>query len=223
MKRLVIIIDAMRYDALEMLNIERPHWALPSISFGDGTLPAFTEIARLVRNATVFTGGGYVSQVQWDKSIEVIDNRMFPLTNMEQEIIARLKNRDGLVIVHDYFVHNYWQDAGNTPAGIFKNVQLAKAAYDGRVRVMGQRINRFLSKVSSGWDVYVTADHGEVFKEDGVSFGHGKGARHHEKVYQIPVIGVGHVPVLNYAQLFSGRTLPRPVETDERLKELGYL
>lgn len=197
MKRLIFIIDTLRYDCVEHLGLDG--WEKPAFSFADGTLGAFTEISKRVKKfqgkKILFTGGGYVSKVNWE-GVEVIDNRLFPLKNLRPQIIQKIKEctNQTLFMVHDYWVHNWWQDIENKKPpqwdNIFRDIEAAKVAYIQRIRTTGEWIQEILVEISENWNVYVTADHGEVFKDDGVHWGHGESAGNCVQVFQIPILGV---------------------------------
>lgn len=216
MKRLVIIVDSLRFDCSRLLGLKRPYWCFQVLSYANGTLAAFREISRHIQqhkgSKIIFTGGGYPEMAKWADDVELIDNKMFPLREMGDLIRQKIAGSPAktLLIVHDYWLHNYWEDVcpEHKPCYWWKSPpdkKKLKEAYYKRTSQTGEMIEKLRADMPEGWNMYITADHGELFWEDGKSYGHGPGAGESLLVYHIPVIGLDDSPMLNYTQLWTGR------------------
>ena len=206
--RMVIIVDSLRYDCAELLDL-KPCWILPTIALGAHTADVFRELDlwKWEGPKIMFTGG-WPLKLSWPDV--QLHSCLYPLAEKQDEIsniIAKSNslNKDNvLLIVHDYFVHNYFEqvDDGKSPRKWEGKVpEHAFAAYRTRCIKTGQMIRELL-KYTMNWDVYVTADHGECFCEDGISYHHGGLANKSPLVYQIPIIGIKNAPILSFTQLF---------------------
>ena len=224
MNRLVIIIDALRYDAGK--QIIAPYFngtCMQALSLSDWTFPAFFEIGKLMRNfcgnITLVSGGGWVSRINWKKfGVEYkIAKSLFPLKNT-RIAIKQYKDPEGdsLLVVHDYWVHQWFMDMPNRKVQSWKCEQpRALDAYNNRCRQILPWIQDLVDAFD--WDIYITSDHSELMWEVENSYHHNYLARGNPMIREIPLISLGDAPILSYSQLFtvsdmSDLAIPRPVQ-----------
>lgn len=212
MSRFILVVDSLRYDYAKYLYIKQEHWCNQERSFADGTRPAFIEIGKRIKSwqgQKIIYTAGHTQQLEW-QGVELRSPSLYPFMDCQNEIIKELfrPEDDKLLIVHDFYVHQYWIDVcpDNKPNKWHKDkpdIEALKNAYRMRVKDIGVTINNFLKYIPHGWNIYITADHAECFWEDGESFGHGPGAKGSELVYTIPLIGIADTPILKYHEIFE--------------------
>lgn len=214
MKRLVLIVDSLRYDYVPFLNLKEKWWCLPTISYAYGTAPAFKnikkEMDRFQGDKILYTAG-HPELLKWG-GVQIRNESLFSFIDQQDKILDDMQKAedDTLIVVHDFWVHNYWCDAcpENRPCNWWKekpDVKKLKEAYQKRTEIMGNQINRFREDLVENlfdWEFYITADHSELFWEDGEHYGHGPASGDIPDVRMIPLIGLNGVPVITYGQLF---------------------
>lgn len=230
-KRLIIIVDSLRYDHHKLLGLEEPIWCIQAMAYSYGTWTAFQEINRYMQQddaaAKVILTAGWPQKLD-SGNITMLSKSLFPLKDNRQDILdiaediatigckgeSQPSEVSSLFLVHDFWVHNYWQDVVPDTKGPcdVKDKRLLLPAYKNRVAQTGKWIEQLRGKLG-GWDIYITADHAELFwNGKSPDWGHGPRVQHNPLLYQIPIIGLDGAPFLNYTQLFAGphHSLPAP-------------
>ena len=242
MKRLLIIVDSLRRDAFEWLIW--PHLAgyyAPVQALSNWTLPVLeyvNECLRRLPEPKLVLTSGYGLCVDWAAEMHEVE---YPLLHPERwpELPTQ-----GVLVVHDYYVHDYFQDAELDPQRLTPpQTYKARIAYWGRVSVILGGLRRTLHRLHQ-WRALVVADHGEAFFEDGVHFHHGVWAASVPEVMRVPWFEPGQERRLKRPRDFgdvatwlglnreaclrcwfahrSGSTDISPA-TKERLRGLGYV
>lgn len=113
-----------------------------------------------------------------------------------------LKNGE-FKFIHTHFIHNYFrevEDILGSPRQIKEELRerdeyrmgILRKAYEKRVWQLYRNM-RWLKDVNTEETLIIlTADHGELFQEDGLNFQHGS-RRYNNKLYEIPLMMLGQM------------------------------
>jgi len=104
--------------------------------------------------------------------------------------------KDSLVVYHQYYIHDYFEDAGwdmnNFKLNNFKNItqndiEKGIKAYKQRILKYKERLIQFIN--SHPKDIIIlTGDHGEAFNEHPGNFHHGQYAMMYKEIYNTPLL-----------------------------------
>jgi len=226
--RLVVIVDALRVDTAAQIVMPSLSGATlgEARSFGTWTKPAFAAISSLMAKSEgvriVMTGGGWPQKIEW-RGVAFVTVSLSPCINDLEFVASYAGCENCLLVLHDFHVHQYFIEyPGYAPSEQNKkDKDRFWSAYTRRAREVAPRLETVLQRFD-GWDRYVTADHSELFWEDGKSFHHGKPAEGNEgEVRRVPLIRIGDAPELAYDDLFS--LGGAQADTEQRLRALGYI
>jgi len=167
---MVIILDAVRWDvALEYLWPAYKGELIKVRTPVDWTL-AFYEMAKPWIES--FPGKVSLMTCGWGQKAEVKSDRgpwghMFPIRDNLYEIIRELiklsKPENSLLVVHDFFVHNYFDDIGGLSKLVPGNKARAWGSYISRLQNIIKPLKEAIAEGQArGFEVFITADHGNV-------------------------------------------------------------
>lgn len=185
--RVVIILDTVRYDeARIILWPEIAGTLYRATSLADHTLSFYSQIKGSLEGypgkvSLITTGWGEKAGV----SVWRNDYRwMFPLKDSFDICLKEVKrmgreDSGGLVLIHDFWIHNYFDDIGGIRLVRGWNRREVYGAYLSRIRRMIPVLQTFIREVSieDGVEIFLTADHGEAFWEEDGRHHHGKPCR----------------------------------------------
>jgi len=183
---MVIILDAVRWDvAIEylwpavcgkLIRVRTPiDWTLAFYEMAKPWIESFPGTVSLMT-----CGWGQKAEVKCDRGPW---GHMFPLRDNLYEIIReliKLSRTDGnsLLVVHDFFIHNYFDDIGGLKSLTPANQNQAWGAYLYRVEsILPSIVEAIKAGQTHGFEVFLTADHGEAFWEKGSQCHHGNCCR----------------------------------------------
>lgn len=177
------------------------------------------------------SGGGWVSRINW-KQFGVTykaSDTLYPVKNGRYFLKMYKEKLEGdtLLVVHDYWVHQWFKDMRNV------HVQTWKDKQKGAIDAYNKRCNRMipwlaeLFKIFTDWDIYITSDHSELMWEVKDSYHHNYLANDNPMIREIPLISIKEAPLLNYSQLFTVSDIDdlivgRPKQLKIRNKEDKY-
>jgi hypothetical protein len=182
MKRLIVIIDSLRYDAAKEILFPKLGGKLYKVkAFGSWTRPVFQRISELIRDFPgwkgLVTSGGWTSRLFINWQLDYYnDQHVLALTDFDFQMLYRqLENKEHcMLMVHSGEVHQYFEDLGiKDPRKELASYDhfIALQAYRGRVKRLLPLLEH-LFLLFEGYEKYVTSDHGEAFWEDGKTFHH---------------------------------------------------
>ena len=210
-RRVIVILDALRRDTAKWILMQYFDAKFHEVvNMGVDTTSAFSKIYPLINSFNgwkcVITGGGFASTAFKASGIEVDhfdDKEMYPLLMLDR-VLPKMPpmDRNALIVVHDYFIHNYFSAvSGVKKLGDFtlEYKEQLVAAYARRtlavVPYIQQEKKRFV-----GWEFYITADHGEAIGENG-KWHHGLNCR---EVSEGFIIDFQRRDALTQEMLFKG-------------------
>jgi len=206
MKRLIIILDDLRRDvAREYLHPIIGGSFYPCESLDYWTFPVFGQISVLLDDVTckkcIITGGGWIERIRF-KNTSVRVFSLSPIMDNFGDIISYAKKGKSLVIVHDFYVHQYFEDIDRPIRDwdVRMRDKLWKLYCD-RTKQVAEKVKDLISNFEN-WQIYITTDHGEAFWDDGVNYHHPPEFEACGIIREIFVIAYNS-PKLDYKQLFQ--------------------
>jgi hypothetical protein len=227
MRRLIIVVDNLRYDMVEELMLSKLEGSLfKEKALGTWTFPAVQKFCDLLGVFQgwkgILTGGGYAnyllakSNFYCDSYTEWFNSKGIDIINFTLDRIIPESSERVIFLIHTYEVHQYFADLGfKNPREQLRYIapEIALNAYKDRVKLVTDWIKQIENILFNDWEVIITSDHGEAFFEDGKHYHHGMKGKEKEykevkEVMDVPILVLRKkVENVDYIKIFTGKEL----------------
>lgn len=232
MKRLIIILDALRYDyAKNLILPEFKDCKIHKLSaLGYSTLPVFAKIGYFLstyKGNVVILGGRGLPEMTLCRNF-ILKDKEPPecpfITEVDKIGVMLMSCSYNILIIHGYHIHNWPFDVTRKQSEkccYIVDKQAGIEAYTRRVKDVVTRLKQVVEEAKKyNWEIFITSDHGEALWDDGIHYGHSLESHMStpmpgvcpdpddgyvpEEVRVVPVIDFQNYKKIDFNSLFSG-------------------